>query len=153
MFIWKTCDDDTILYEMAVMNSNPEFVKLSEDKSFLTKEDILAEHEEEIEKERYLILENKNPAAIADFTMCNPRDKNPWLGLFILHKNYQNQGYAVQIYHHYEDMMKQRDVAEIHLGCFAANADGLDFWGKLGFVVYEERDYAGKLLMVMKKKL
>lgn len=153
MFTWNSCNSQTMLQELEVMNSNPLYNRISEDKSFLTEADILKEHEDEIEKERYIATSEGSPIAIVDFTMCNPRDKNPWLGLFILHKNAQNKGYAQAIYSEYEELMIKRHVKEVHLGCLVKNEPGIRFWGSLGYSIYQEIDFKGKPLYCLKKSL
>ncbi|RFU67618.1 GNAT family N-acetyltransferase [Bacillus sp. V59.32b] len=153
MFTWNTCNNKTILQELEVMNSNPEYNRISEDKAYLTEADILKEHEDEIEKERYIVTSESSPIAIVDFTMSNPRDKNPWLGLFIIHKNAQNKGYAKTIYSEYEKLMIKRQVKEVHLGCLVNNEPGIRFWEKTGYSVYEEIDFRGKPLYCLKKTL
>lgn len=135
------------------MNSNPEYNLISEDKLYLTEADILKEHEDEIEKERYIVTSESGPIAIVDFTMCNPRDKNPWLGLFIIHKHAQNKGHAETIYSEYEELMIKRQIKEVHLGCLVNNEPGIRFWGKTGYSIYKEIDFKGKPLYCLKKNL
>ncbi len=153
MLNWQICSKETIPLELEVMNSNSTYNILSESKPFLTDIDIINEHEEKIEKERFIIINSLKPVAIIDFIMCNPRDQNPWLGLLIVHGHYQKQGLATQIYVQYENLMKQRQVSSIHLGCLKKNKKGLQFWNKQGFKFYEERDYHGKKLLCLYKEL
>ena len=69
---WQICSKKTISLELEVMNSNPTYNILSESKPFLTDIDIINEHEEKIEKERFIIIDSLQPVAIIDFIMCNP---------------------------------------------------------------------------------
>jgi GNAT superfamily N-acetyltransferase len=153
MLTWQTCSKETIPLELEVMNSNPTYNILSENKPFLIDLDIIAEHEEKIKKERFIITDSLKTVAIIDFTMCNPRDQNPWLGLLIVHYNHQKQGFASQIYIQYEQLMKERHASSIHLGCLKANDVGLQFWNKHGYIIYEERNFRGKELLCLKKEL
>jgi RimJ/RimL family protein N-acetyltransferase len=116
--------------------------------------DILTEHEkDEIEKERYLLKWKGKPMGIIDFTMYNPKDGFPWLGLLLIHKSFEGQGLAKKAFLHYEKLMMDREVSAIRLGCYKDNNRGLLFWERLGFKEIKEVQYKEKPLLVMEKEL
>ncbi|MFE8703252.1 GNAT family N-acetyltransferase [Cytobacillus sp. FJAT-54145] len=140
--------------ELAIMNSQPEHNLVSEDRELLTDEDLLEEHEEHKDKkERYLISLDDEFIGIVDFIMENPRDLKPWLGLFIVHKNWEGKGVAQEAYTWYENLMKARGVGEVRLGCFKNNLKGLTFWRRQKYEIVKEIDFKEKPMFVLEKKL
>jgi RimJ/RimL family protein N-acetyltransferase len=85
--------------------------------------------------------------------MENPRDKMPWLGLLIIHRDWTRKTYAKMALAIYEGLMKNRNINEVRLGCFAENLAGISFWEKHGFTKLKEISYQDKPLWVMEKRL
>ncbi|WP_417900751.1 GNAT family N-acetyltransferase [Bacillus haimaensis] len=140
--------------EMEIMNSQPDYNLLSDGKPSLDMKDILTEHEEgEVEKERYLLKWKGKHIGIIDFTMYNPKDEFPWLGLLLVHKSFEGQGLAKKAYLLYEKLMTNRGVPAVRLGCYKDNTRGLRFWQRLGFRKIKEVLYKEKPLLVMEKEL
>ncbi|QFT88649.1 Acetyltransferase (GNAT) family protein [Bacillus sp. THAF10] len=140
--------------EVDIMNSQPAYNALSSGKETLSRYDILKEQKEEkLDKERYVIRWEENYVGIIDFTMKNPKDGNPWLGLFIIHSDWERRGLAKKAYDHYESMMKSRNVKTIRLGCLEENKKGLLYWKKLGFEKVRKVFYREKPLFIMEKEL
>jgi RimJ/RimL family protein N-acetyltransferase len=144
---------DLITFEMEIMNSHPEYNILSDGKAVLTYEDLIEEHEEELEKERYIIKYGNEMIGIIDFIMENPRDKKPWLGLLVIHKAWTGNSYAKKALDKYEDMMGKRNVTLVRLGCFGENSKGMNFWQRNGFEKVKEISFREKPLWIMEKKL
>lgn len=141
--------------EMDIMNSQPEYNLLADGKQILDEKDLIEEHEEgrNLEKERYLIEAEGKFIGIIDFIMRNPRDGKPWLGLLIIHKDWNRKSMAEKALAIYETMMLNRGITEVRLGCFAANQPGLSFWAKQGFQQLKQIQFRDKPLWVMEKKL
>ncbi|CAM3799220.1 GNAT family N-acetyltransferase [Mesobacillus thioparans] len=146
---------DRISEEMEIMNSHPDYNLLADGKRILDEKDLLEEHEEDkdLKKERYLIeLEGKS-IGIIDFIMKNPRDGKPWLGLMIIHRAWTRKALAEKALSAYEEMMKERGITEVRLGCFAANQPGLSFWKKHGFKQVKQIEFREQPLWIMEKKI
>ncbi|KMJ58424.1 hypothetical protein AB685_11070 [Bacillus sp. LL01] len=140
--------------ELDIMNSQPEYNLISSGREKLTLHDIRKEHlEEKVEKERYIISWEGNPVGIIDFTMNNPKDLYPWLGLFIIHTGWERKGLAQIAYQHYENLMIRRQVKTVRLGCLEENEKGLRYWRKLGFGVVKKVFYRDKPLLIMEKDI
>ncbi|MFT4417087.1 GNAT family N-acetyltransferase [Fredinandcohnia humi] len=144
-----------IKIEKAIMNSNPTFNYISTGTQYLRDEDIAKDHAEDlhIQKERYLTKKNDEYVGILEYTMENPNDQMPWLGLLVVNQNSQNKGIGREIYRIYEEEMRKRNVNEIRLGCMAENLIGLSFWEKQGFNKYKEMQYNERLMYGLKKLL
>lgn len=155
MFTLEKSNDSYIETELIIMNSNPSFNLISTGKDLLSYEDVLIEHEESsnIEKERYLVKYKNDYIGILDFTMCNPNDSKPWLGLFVIHNQYHRTGIGFELYKLYEKIMIDRGVKEIRLGCLHENKLGMAFWLRQGYKVYKDIDYKGREMSCLSKKL
>lgn len=146
---------ETILAEMEIMNSQPEYNLLADGKKVLDEEDLLSEQEEkkELGKERYLIKAGEHLVGIIDFIMENPRDHKPWLGLLIIDRKWSRKSVGAAALAKYEQMMRERGIKEVRLGCFTDNVIGMAFWEKQNFRKVEEITFRGKPLWVMEKHL
>lgn len=146
---------NTILAEIEIMNSQPEYNLLADGKEVLDEDDLLEEQEEkkELGKERYLIKVGNRLVGIMDFIMENPRDQKPWLGLMIIHRNWTRKSYGAAALAMYEEMMRERGIKEIRLGCLTDNTTGMAFWEKHKFNRVEEIIFRDKPLWVMEKQL
>lgn len=146
---------DTILAEMEIMNSQQEYNLLADGKKVLNEEDLLSEQEEkkELGKERYLIKEEGHLVGIIDFIMENPRDQKPWLGLMIIDRKWTRNSYGAAALAKYEQMMRERGIKEVRLGCLTENVSGMAFWEKQNFRKLEEITFRDKPLWVMEKHL
>jgi GNAT superfamily N-acetyltransferase len=155
MMKFELSSQGKIPIEMEIMNSQPEYNLLSEGKRILDEKDLLEEHEEgkEFDKERYLIEVEGKSIGIIDFIMRNPRDGKPWLGLMIIHKDWTRKGIAEKALSMYEEMMAERGITEVRLGCFTANKPGLSFWTKMGFLQIKQIEFRDKPLWIMEKKI
>ncbi|WP_079508941.1 GNAT family N-acetyltransferase [Mesobacillus jeotgali] len=152
---FEQSSQEKIQIEMGIMNSQPDYNLLSDSKRILDEKDLLAEHEEgkEFEKERYLIEVKGKYIGIIDFIMSNPRDGKPWLGLMIIHKDWSRKGLAEKALSMYEEMMMNRGITEVRLGCFTANKPGLSFWTKMGYQQIKRIQFRDKPLWIMEKKI
>lgn len=149
----KKSHPDYASIELEIMNSDTLHNLISKGKEKMTLEEILEDHHEEIEKERYLIMWEGREAGILDFTLLNPKDEKPWLGLLVIHLDYQKKGLGQKAYDLYEQMMRNKGLACVRLGCFVENQKGLSFWEKQGFSVYKEIEFEGRPMYCLEKLL
>ena len=47
---------------------------------------------------------------VMDYLMENPKDQCPWLGLLMIHADYQGFGFGTQAYSLYESEMRERGL-------------------------------------------
>ena len=155
MITMHPCSTETIEIELDIINSNPEYNLLANDKEQLTYDDIVQEHKEgkELPTERYLLKDNDVYVGLLDFLMCNPSDQKPWLGLLMIHQAHQRRGYAKRAYEAYEQLMRERGVTEIRLGVITSNENALRLWQALGYESYAEKPYKHTKVYCFEKKL
>jgi hypothetical protein len=60
----------------------------------------------------------------------------PWVGLLIIHCDWQSRGSALAI----EEALAEEGWSEVRLSVLKTNADALPFWDRLGYRIIDERD-------------
>jgi GNAT superfamily N-acetyltransferase len=71
---------------------------------------------------------------VMDYLMENPKDQCPWLGLLMIHGDYQGFGFGSQVYTLYESEILNRGLQRVRLGVIKENAKANRFWESLGFL-------------------
>ncbi|WP_206920015.1 GNAT family N-acetyltransferase [Alicyclobacillus suci] len=124
-----------------IINSNHEFNILSEGHLELTDEEILEMYESSKSQGAVMnfVVDGGQSVGVIDYLMENPSDKMPWLGLLMVHSDYQGQGYAVEALKKYEMLMRDRGKQRVRLGVIKGNDHALKFWTNRGFTFYEEK--------------
>ncbi|MEW9051001.1 MAG: GNAT family N-acetyltransferase [Neobacillus sp.] len=89
---------------------------------------------------------------VIDYLMENPKDNCPWLGLLMIHGDYQGFGFGAQAYALYENEMRKRGVKSVRLGVLSENLKAIQFWNSLGFLYIktESNDNCKKILFFEK---
>jgi GNAT superfamily N-acetyltransferase len=127
--------------DSAYSNSNHEFNMLSEGHSELTDKEILDMYESSKSQSAVMnfVLDDGRPVGVIDDLLENPSDKMPWLGLLMIYRDYQVQGYAGDALKQYEILMQDYGKSRIRLGVIKGNDHALNFWTNKGFAFYEEK--------------
>lgn len=127
---------DMVEVEKTIMNSNPFFNLISKDKEELSPEEIEKEmfESQKIGAERYIIQEGDHSIGILEYLMNNPSDGYPWLGLLVIKKEHQSQGYGVQALQEFYNIMTERQVKAFRIGVIVGNEPAHRFWRKQGFM-------------------
>jgi GNAT superfamily N-acetyltransferase len=127
---------DNLYIALEMINSNPDNNVLENGVKTRT----LAEIEEELLNpmiKSVLIMLDDTYIGIMDYLMENPKDHCPWLGLLMIHGDYQGFGFGSQAYLLYENMMLERGIPKIRIGVIKENLKAHDFWTSLGFTYYK----------------
>ncbi|MEH7484825.1 GNAT family N-acetyltransferase [Neobacillus drentensis] len=126
---------ETLFIALEMINSNPEYNIFENGKEART----LADMEEEF------LNPNSNSAfiklddtyiGIIDYLLENPKDHYPWLGLLLLHSDYQGYGFGAQAFAVYEHEMLNRGMKCVRIGILKENKKAQRFWESLGFIYY-----------------
>ncbi|KEZ52669.1 GNAT family N-acetyltransferase [Metabacillus indicus] len=141
--------------ELCIMNSNPAYNLISEDREMLNKQDIAEDREEgkAVSAKRFLIMDGDVPAGIFEYCPLNPSDQKPWIGLFILHHSYQGKGYAAAAYETAEKLLLDEGFTEMRLGVLTENERGRKFWRKMGYFAFKEGVHKGKPIIHFTKQM
>ncbi|WP_433944474.1 GNAT family N-acetyltransferase [Paenibacillus sp. SN-8-1] len=155
MLNFVECSADNVEAELVIMNSNPAFNLISNDKEELTLQEIIDDRSESVRigAERFLIEADHNYVGVIDWLMKNPNDGYPWLGLLTIKKEYQNHGYAKQALSHFYDLMRERGVTELRIGVIANNEPAHLFWHAQGFEEVNSSTMGDKPILIYTKRI
>ncbi len=110
------------------------------------------------QKTVYLLYKKSNLIALLDLVHGFPDEDCLYIGLFMVHADWQGQGIGKQIITELESRYRQTPYTRLRLGVYDRNTGGLAFWKKMGFVVIKQvksdnnPQYNG-LVHVMEKNL
>lgn len=141
--------------EAGILNSDPFYNLIVNDKEILSMEEIMAEIKESLELgvERYLIKEEKEYVGILEVLMVNPNDGYTWLSLLEIKKEHQSKGYGYKALNLFYEMMKERQVEKFRLGVISGNEPGHRFWQRQGMRPVKFTMKNNKEIVVYEKKI
>lgn len=126
---------ETLYIALEMINSNPEYNRFENGKEART----LADMEEEFLNPNTIsafIKLDDTYIGIIDYLLENPKDHYPWLGLLVIHADYQGYGFGSQAVAVYENEMRKRGKKSVRIGVLKENTKAQRFWKSLGFVYY-----------------
>lgn len=134
-----------------IVNSNPQYNQLENGHPIRTMDEVSDEFLNPDTKSYLVQLDEKNVGVI-DYLMENPNDHYPWIGLFMIHRQFQSKGYGTTIYQAFEERLKNEGNDVVRLGVLETNDDGVTFWESLGFIFYEARPWRDKTVLCYEKQ-
>jgi ribosomal protein S18 acetylase RimI-like enzyme len=152
MFTFEKVTEETLYIAEEIIHSNKEFNKLENGRETRTKEEIKRELMA-AETETYFIKLDDTYIGIIDFLEKNPKDGFPWLGLLMIHFDYQGYGFGSQAYLLFEELLKERKIHSLRLAVLKQNEKGKRFWNSLGFQFYEVKPYKQNIVECMQKEI
>jgi GNAT superfamily N-acetyltransferase len=144
---------ETLYIALEMINSNPVY-NLVENGSALR--ELLDIEQEFLNPETISVFIKLDDTYIGvmDYLMENPKDQYPWLGLLMIHSDYQGFGFGAQAYELYENEMRNRGLQCVRLAVIKENVKAKQFWGSMGFLnVKAALSENGKEVLVYEKKL
>jgi RimJ/RimL family protein N-acetyltransferase len=126
---------DSLYIALEMINSNPEYNRFENGNEART----LADLEEEFLNPKTIsafIKLDDTYIGIIDYLIENPKDHYPWLGLLVIHADYQGYGFGAQAFAVYENEMQKRGKNCVRIGVLKENTKAQRFWESLGFVYY-----------------
>jgi ribosomal protein S18 acetylase RimI-like enzyme len=126
---------ESLYIALEIINSNQEYNRYENGKEART----LADMEEEFLNPKTIssfIKLDDTYIGIIDYLLENPKDLYPWLGLLVIHADYQGYGFGAQALAAYENEMRKRGKNCVRIGVLKENTKAQRFWESLGFVYY-----------------
>ncbi|TLS37559.1 GNAT family N-acetyltransferase [Pseudalkalibacillus caeni] len=134
MIVFEKVNEQLLGLLKEIINSNPVYNRLENGHEQRTMEEIRKEYlHQDHNRETCLIKVNENYIGVIDYMIHNPKDKTPWLGLLLLHGDYQGYGFGKRAFKHYELKMKALGLEKVRLGILTENLNARSMWEKLGF--------------------
>lgn len=124
---------ETLYIALEIVNSNPEYNILENGNELRNPSDIEEEFLNPETMSVFIKLEDTYIGVI-DFLLENPKDHFPWLGLLMIHRDYQGFGFGAQAHALYEIEMRKRGIDQVRIGVLKENLKAKRFWESLGFL-------------------
>jgi GNAT superfamily N-acetyltransferase len=124
---------ETLYIALEIINSNSHYNFVENEHTHRE----LAEIEEELlnpDTTSVFIKLDDTYIGVMDYLMENPKDQCPWLGLLMIHGDYQGFGFGTQAYALYERDMRERGLSQTRIGVIRENVKAKQFWESLGFL-------------------
>lgn len=118
-----------------IINSNPDYNVMELSKKSRLQEEIEQELWNDHTLSVFIKLEDTY-IGIVNYMLRNQKDHRPWIGLFLIHSDYQGYGFGTQAYYVFEQKLKLEEVKELRLGVLQQNTRALEFWLRKGYNVY-----------------
>ncbi|MFD2369528.1 GNAT family N-acetyltransferase [Brevibacillus sp. GCM10020057] len=127
-----------------VYNSNPDYMEYAYGQRSVSIDTICQDHAENAgfaDSYSYCLrtASSHPPIGIAQFILRNPRDGHPWLGLLMIARHAQGNGYAKEFLDCLIHWYRENGYTSLHLGVLEKNKAVVPFYESCGFAVYEER--------------
>jgi GNAT superfamily N-acetyltransferase len=144
---------ETLYIALEIVNSNQSYNVFENEIPTRTLSDIEDEFMNPNTTSVFIKLEDTYIGVI-DYLMENPKDNCPWLGLLMIHGDYQGFGFGAQAYALYENEMRKRGVKSVRLGVLSENLKAIQFWNSLGFLyIKTESNHNCKKILFFEKIL
>jgi RimJ/RimL family protein N-acetyltransferase len=144
---------ETLYIALEIVNSNPEYNVFENGNSTRALSDIEGEFLNTNTTCAFIKLDDTYIGVI-DYLMENPNDLYPWLGLLMIHRDYQGYGFGAQAYALYEKEMQKRGLERVRIGVLKENTKANHFWASLGFLYIKTASWQnGKEIICYEKIL
>ncbi|KGX85558.1 GNAT family N-acetyltransferase [Pontibacillus litoralis] len=123
---------DTLYIAEEIWNSNPEYIEVEHGESYRTSEQI----EEELlhhDTTSLFVKLDDTYIGIINYMDNNPNDGYPWLGLLMIHRDYQGYMFGTQAYLTFRQQIQDKGMRALRLGILPTNKRAEIFWRSLGF--------------------
>ena len=115
---------------------------------------------EEIEKQflnpntySFFIKADETYIGLIDYMEKNPKDDTTWIGLLMIHQDYQGYGYGTMAYFELENHLKKLHIPKLRLAVLEKNTNGHHFWEGIGFTKYGQKEKDGNVLLCYEKEV
>ncbi|MBO9129332.1 GNAT family N-acetyltransferase [Bacillus sp. 165] len=138
-----------------MVNSNREYNLLENGEPIRTDEELKEEFlHSDSDRVTYFIKADDTYIGLLDYMEHNERDGYPWLGLLMIHHDYQGYGYGTNAYYALEAILKEKGKTALRLGVLPTNEKAHAFWKSIGFTCYTQKETTkGILVDCMEKAL
>lgn len=118
-----------------ITNSNQNYNLMENGALTRTKEELIKEYFQSTnQSETYFIKLDDTYIGLIDFLEHNPRDGYSWLGLLMIHGDYQGYGFGTNAFTLFEEQLKSREsINALRLGILVNNHPAKKFWKSHGF--------------------
>ncbi|MBU8880564.1 GNAT family N-acetyltransferase [Bacillus sp. FJAT-29790] len=128
--------EETLYIALEIINSNPEYNQLEHGKERRTLEEVKEEFINDKTMSQFIKLDDTY-IGVMDYLPLNEKDQYPWLGLLMIHADYQRFGFGKQAYFIFEKDMVEKGLEVIRIGVLKKNDRAQKFWVSVGFEYFK----------------
>lgn len=150
--IFEPITEKSLEIALEIVNSNSNYNILENGKPLRSINEVSNEFLNPITDSFLIIHENKY-IGIIDFLKNNPKDNYPWLGLLMIHNDYQSMGFGKKAYVSFEEKLKKQNFTHVRIGILQQNLKAFEFWKSLGFKFYGSSTFGDKSVDCFEKLL
>ncbi|MGM9986655.1 MAG: GNAT family N-acetyltransferase [Bacillaceae bacterium] len=134
-----------------VVNSNPVYNEFELGEQLRTDEQLEEAFFQELTHSYFIKLDDTY-VGIVNY-MENLEDTSIWIGMFIIHRDYQGFGIGTNAYYMFEQFLKEKGFQRIHLIVGDGYECGIRFWKGVGFSQGESYKVDESKTMRLEKQL
>ncbi|WP_379968383.1 GNAT family N-acetyltransferase [Ectobacillus sp. sgz5001026] len=153
MFTLETVTKSSLYIVKEIVNSNEDYNKCENGRSTRTNEEIYKEfiHENPNLRTSFIKVDD---TYIGLVETMDEKDGYPWLGLFMIHRDYHRFGYGTNAYYFIEEMLRKQGKVKLRLGVLQNNEKAKLFWKHVGYTHYaRKRSNKGMVVDCYEKEL
>jgi GNAT superfamily N-acetyltransferase len=140
MITFERITQDLIEVIEEITNSNPNYNLMENGQLTRSRDELMKEYfESPHQSNTYFIKLDDTYIGLIDFLELNPRDGFPWLGLLMIHGDYQGYGFGTNAFLLFEEELIQKNVHALRLGVLLNNHQAKSFWLTNGFKYVENK--------------
>lgn len=142
MITFEKITEEYIDVIVEITNSNQNYNLMENGAHTRTKEELMKVYFQSTnQSETFFIKLDDTYIGLIDFLAHNPRDGFPWLGLLMIHSDYQGYGFGSNAFTLFEEQIRTRDnILALRLGVLIHNHQAkTSFWQSLGFQYVENK--------------
>jgi len=145
---------ESIEMEVAILNTNPFYNRLSKNKDALTIQEVAQDNleSEAIGARRFLLKDGETYVGILEWLPVNPKDGYPWLGLLLIDQSFQSAGYGTRALQTFYGLMREQGIGSFRIGVIEGNGPAHSFWKKHGFAAIRNSRTGDGLEVVVYEK-
>jgi RimJ/RimL family protein N-acetyltransferase len=138
MLHFEKLTEETLYIASEMINSNKEYNILENGREERTEEEIREEFSPGM-GEHYFIKADDTYIGMFSYLDYHEKDGYPWIGLFMIHGDYQGYGYGTMAYVELMNWLEQKGKIALRLAVLKKNEKGRRFWEGFGFTFVEEK--------------
>ncbi|MBD3106947.1 GNAT family N-acetyltransferase [Bacillus sp. AGMB 02131] len=128
---------ETLYIAKEIINSNKAYNTMENGHDTRSEEEIAKQLLQD-QCESYFLKADDTYIGIVDLMINNPKDDTPWIGLFMIHHDYQGYGYGSIAYDNIEQHLKEdRGLTKLRLAVIPENEGAKNFWESFGYCFYK----------------
>lgn len=136
---------------LEIINTNPVYNEFEMGEQLRTEEQMEEEFFNDFTQSYFIKLDDTY-VGLVDY-MENSEDKSMWIGIFMIHQDYQGFGIGTNAYYALEQQLKGGNYQKIRLVIGEGYECGIRFWEGVGFQHFEPYMVEERMMIGLEKRI